>query len=514
MSVAMVTNSKLSELEQRYGGRLSVSSMKDTDYPKEDNVKLLRFAGARCPICGSDHWCEINVTGTKVICMRKKIEEELINGFKYQSTVKSINGYVYVLVDSKAAVKFDKKAFDFKANKTFPMAAARDLDTMNELVLAAYPLTEAHRKNLNKRGLSDDQIELHGSRSFGSFYVADENGEPYFVQAKKEFNSNKQPVVISRWKRILKQLNLPNDLWHGVPGFFTSSTKLNDKIVKYPVFSTNNGHKTGTQGMLVPYYDEFNRVMGFQVRVDQPKKYSKLIEPFKLHDGDMRMYINHDNTYKTYFYSAANRNGELLTQGKLDDQKEITISYGDDVMKDECTFKIETQAKYYWVSSSAAQDGADNSGKLPIQVAYNPEIAKLNPDDSEDYQKLKEYIQKPKAVWLTEGGLKGYIAVNNLSKNFSDEELEKCGRDVLAVAGVNSYHKFLPMLKKLNVHTVTIAYDMDMLTNDQVAANYSELVNMLNANGYRVILAGWDPDAAKGIDDALVANVPIEFTAY
>ena len=62
---------QLSELEQMYGGRLTPNGMKDIDY-KKGNVRFLRFAGAMCPICGDTTWCQINVTGTKVICQREK----------------------------------------------------------------------------------------------------------------------------------------------------------------------------------------------------------------------------------------------------------------------------------------------------------------------------------------------------------------------------------------------------------------------------------------------------------
>lgn len=47
------------------------------------------------------------------------------------------------------------------------------------------------------------------------------------------------------------------------------------------------------------------------------------------------------------------------------------------------------------------------------------------------------------------------------------------------------------------------------LENDQVADNYSKLINVLHENGYKVQIAVWNPKIAKGIDDALVAGVPI-----
>ena len=94
----------------------------------------------------------------------------------------------------------------------------------------------------------------------------------------------------------------------------------------------------------------------------------------------------------------------------------------------------------------------------------------------------------------------------------SESDLDKYGRDVIGIAGVNSYNKALPMLEKLNAKRVTVAYDMDLLSNDQVSDNCTKLINLLRKKGYEVEVAFWEPDKAKGIDDALAQGVPIWFT--
>lgn len=515
----METVAKLTDLESKYG-KLTPNGMLDRDYPKEDNVRFLRFAGGRCPICGSDHWCQINATGTKVVCQREKIENQVVNGFKYKFTIKSIDGYVYELVDSKQAVKFDGKLF--QRQPTFPLASASHLDVMNRLVLAAYPLTKDHRANLLKRGLTDEDINLHGDRGFGSFYLKNENGKPYFVQAKAVPNENGEAIYISRWKKVLKKFGLPADAWHGVPGFSTQVLKLDGKVLaKFPIFASSNlvdyngnPKKHIPEGMLVPYYDEYNRLVGFQIRIDNPKKYALIEKPLKRNKGRLKVFINKDDSYTVKLVFSGWKEDKVIAKGNLNGAKRVNLSYGVGTMKEDYSFKVEKQAKYFWISSRDSLDGANNDGKLPIQVAYNPEIAKLNPFNKKQRQEIKSYISKPKAIWVTEGGLKGYITAAKLSKTFSKEELDKYGRDVLAVAGVNSYRKFLPMLDKLNVNTVTIAYDMDMLENDQVADNYSKLINLLQENHYKVQLAVWNPQQAKGIDDALVAKVPVNVTKY
>lgn len=499
---------QLSELEQMYGGRLTPNGMKDIDY-KKGNVRFLRFAGAMCPICGDTTWCQINVTGTKVICQREKRTNEVVKGFKYVKDIGKIGGYLYELVDPKAGVKFDPSLI--KRTHLCKMSSPDKLDTMNRLVLQAYALTDEHRKDLEKRGLTDEMINLHKQRGFGSYYVMNKEGHAYFTQAKAFADENGEIKIKSRWTHVLKRLGLPTDLWKGVPGFFLSTQSVRGFNYKFPLFSTNNGKEKGPEGMLVPYYDEYNRIRAFQIRKDRINKYAKITKGLKLNNGKLNVRIYGDD-YKVYLDSKAEN--KMIASGKIDGRKEITLSYGVDVMKEEYSFKIQTPGKYFWVSSTDENLGADTVGKWPIQVAYNPTVAKLDPNNAQDHQKLTEYIAKPKSVWVTEGALKGYITAANLSKAFSEKELDEYGRDVLAVAGVNSYQKFLPMLKKLNVQAVTIAYDMDMLQNDQVAQNYSDLINMLNNNGFRVYISTWDPEQAKGIDDALVGGIKVYVDHY
>ena len=67
------------------------------------------------------------------------------------------------------------------------------------------------------------------------------------------------------------------------------------------------------------------------------------------------------------------------------------------------------------------------------------------------------------------------------------------------------------MLKKLHVTSVTTAYDMDFQTNEQVKKNYRKLIDMLSENGFKIRLANWDLSQAKGIDEALVQGIDIDF---
>lgn len=513
----MVEEQKLTELEDKFGGRLTPYGMKDTDY-KNQNVRFLRFAGACCPICGKNHWCQVNVTGTKVICQSEKLEDQEVNGFKFVADIPKINGYLYELVDSNKAVKFDVNK-SYSSVHLFPLAAPNRLDTMYRLVLAAYPLTQKHKKNLEERGLTDEQIKLHGDRGFGSYAIADESGHAKFENFTKEVDENGEVQYKSRWIDVLQRLNFPNNLWQGVPGFSTFDQTVGGKVVaRLPLFASSaiqgsDGKLKSKvpEGMLVPYYDEVNRLVGFQIRVDKADKYASIIKQLDSDKRQMRVFINDDDTYVVKLYdNTDNVNNEVIGRGKLNGEKVISGTYAK--TREQYSFQVKTPSRYFWVSSRTANNGAENDGKLPVQVAYNEKIAKLNPKDEKEKVQIENYAKKPKAVWITEGGLKAYIAAAKLPEVLSESDLDKYGRDVIGIAGVNSYNKALPMLEKLNAKRVTVAYDMDLLSNDQVSDNCTKLINLLRKKGYEVEVAYWEPDKAKGIDDALAQGVPIWFT--
>ena len=251
--------------------------------------------------------------------------------------------------------------------------------------------------------------------------------------------------------------------------------------------------------MLITYYKENNQVLGFQVRVDHQSIIAKNVENSpKLDKGTKRtIIINSDTREYRIEQSYYGRDPRVVAQGKIKDEKPIVASING-VSK--CSFNPHFGGKYFWVSSAKKHLGAN--GKMPLQVAYNPTVAQLKPND----EKLKQYIKQPKQIWLTEGGLKALVATAKLSSNYVLPE--GTGTDFLAVAGVSSYRKFLPMLKKLNATSVVVAFDMDFQANVQVSQNLKKLVNELHEQGYKVQVAYWLNK--KGIDDALVAGEEIK----
>lgn len=493
---------QLAALNQKFPGGLIKTSFKDTDYPN-GNVHWLQFNGAHCPICGKTDWCCVNVTGTKVICMRvQKPGAKQVAG-----------GYLYELHDGQ------KVAFDpskVKPSTTIPYANSNIMDTLYRLVLLGCPLTEEHRANLKKRGLTDEQIQLHASRGFGSYYASYNGRKTHHVHgmpnAKFAPTTGNQGTLKSRWEEVLTKLDLPKDAWKGVPGFYLKQARFENDlhykvkdagqfVVKagsyaYPAFESK------AEGMLVPYYNQYNQLVGFQIRVDHTKVWAKVLEqPSKTTTFvEFKPGTNH---YVVKVQLKHDLEATKVAEGDLkDDKAPVTIRYGIAKSK-KIVFEPHVGGKYFWVSSARKTEGAE--GSTPIQVSYQSKIAKLNPTDPE----LVSYIDQPKSVWLTEGGLKAIVATNNLTNSLTSEQLDKYGRDFLAVAGVSSYRKFIPMLEKLHVRHVTVAFDMDFMNKSQVSESMVKLVNLLQEKGYAVTIAFWRQ--GKGIDDALVNGAEIRF---
>lgn len=469
--------SEFAELENKFGGRLDVTSMRDRDY-KNEKVYWLRFSVGRCPICGeANGWCVTNVTGTKVICMKRPNDHPVGQG------------YLYVL-DDKKPVKFDAKKIVRK--RTYKFASPDKRDAMNQLVVKYYPLSDADRQNLHDRGLDDKHIALHPHGSFASIGKS----KPQAVLSNGLYQSV--------WIQALEQANLRLSTWKGVMGFFGETVTDDGGRYELPFFNCTS------QGMLVPYYSMYNQILGFQVRLNNPPV--KAVQSTVTSSSKKTLFKIFIDKYTNQYIVKAVSSSQIrvIDTGDASGKDEIKGTYMEDGKPEEYVFKLKLENKYRWISSRNQNHGAEGYGEhMPVEVAYNDRIACLSSDDPKQKAMLDSYIHQEKGIWLTEGGLKGIVAAANLSKQLSEEQLDKYGRDVLAVAGVTSYADFLPILKKLSVKRATIAFDMDLIENDRVLDSVYKLANLLLANDIKVYIAVWNGQQAKGIDDALTSNTKV-----
>jgi len=97
-------------------------------------------------------------------------------------------------------------------------------------------------------------------------------------------------------------------------------------------------------------------------------------------------------------------------------------------------------------------------------------------------------------VRVTEGELK------------ADAAWEQTGVVTIAIPGVGSWRKVLPVVLELGATEVILAFDADAKTNPHVAGPLLELYRDLHQAGLTITLEHWDIALGKGIDDLLAGG--------
>lgn len=438
----------------------------------------------------------------------------------------------------------DLKRFYKKSEPTYSVKETEPEfeNIMYQFVLAKYRLSARHLANLKHRGFTDDDLKsFPANTGFGSIdsqrMVYQYGGRDYHKEDLKSFSLWLRAVTLNKAKleKIVKA-KMPNAtekqvstkvnyLWLGVPGFYIKNVKnrVTNQFMDTPFLNDK------WKGMLVPFYDVNNNLIRFQIRLDEPALEHVRVEEVDNQGFEERNNLSINVSFPKGEENSWNRN-YIVTVSKTNDKsaKKIVIdgrihklhSWIDvtpklrkaGFKKGSFKFKVDGKedSKYYWLSSKnyvtmpKAYNGTNPRIGTPIEVAYQPKIAKL-PANS---PKLKEYQKKPKAIWITEGGLKALLAVRKLSNHFTDKELDVLGHDVLGVPGVGNFDEIDKPLKALNVKSVTLAYDMDMFTknNNEVSSNLLKLAKKITKLGIKVKVALWNGNGGKGLDDILVSD--------
>ena len=150
------------------------------------------------------------------------------------------------------------------------------------------------------------------------------------------------------------------------------------------------------------------------------------------------------------------------------------------------------ETRYLWASSAHTNSGTDfkQQAGVSLPAAVKQALASQN-------QPLQST-----SVWLTEGGLKSDITAKYFETIFANggagrDYVSKAGFDVMSVAGVSSYRRFLDAFKQMNVTQVVVAFDADYVDNQAVARSMSRLIDMLKEAGYPVYRAVRSENAAR-----------------
>lgn len=393
-----------------------------------------------CPVCGKTGGCMIHKDGNKVACIRMESKTP----FSVNSAVPS---WLHWLKGEK------KKDID---QKSVEAAHAGEKKREDQYLNAAYgsfldcsELSDQHYAHLTseKRQLNDAQVAIRQYRSLPE--------KPWQVV------------------KDMAELHGIEDL-KGVPGFY-------EQKGKYGSYWTLSAR----EGIVIPYRNYKNQIVGAQVRTDNPPNEVELDR----RSNDVKAYVKEQPNVIEVMYKdqCIMREPFELKETKLLEHNGKYLG----------KIKLVPGQRYFWLSSAKKPKGSSPGSPIPVHVS-------VPSDELRTWE--SGTVRKAKAVWLSEGGLKCDIAVDKIKSLYNDRELESLGTTMLAVPGVGSWRIVLPILKEMGVETVNIAVDADAITNIYVKKHLLECAKTLKEEGYKANLVRWSQNDAVGIDDLFIAK--------
>ncbi|MEK5071666.1 DUF3854 domain-containing protein [Sporosarcina sp. FSL K6-1508] len=372
----------------------------------------------------------INEKGDTVACIR--VESNIVFSHNFQS-------WIHRLVEKR---DLDTKGLG-DAVKTNKKVSSTILDSVYCMLIQSTDISESHYLHLSdtKRGMTAHEIQIRGYRSF----------------PKKPWETVNDISKRTGYKKF-----------PGVPGFYRNQYGWTI---------------AGMEGVMIPYRNHYNQIVGFQIRVDHPR-------------NDVEI-----NTGKIEYLKARVVKQPGLVQAYVDGEmvweKEMKVRQTENVIsgKDTGTVKLVKGQRYFWLSSATKEDGTGAGDPAPVHVAVP--TSQLDTWESST-------LHTADSVWITEGALKADIAVEHIEKVYKSEELKDIGSTVVAIPGVNTWRIVMPVLEEMGVKHVNIAFDMDAMSNPYVEYYLKELAIELKNKGYTANLAIWNENDGVGIDDVLI----------
>lgn len=383
-----------------------------------------------CPICGSTGGCMAHKDGNVVVCIREESDRPF-------STNSALPSYLHYLKGEK------RKKLDITTVEEVPGHQKLDNETLNMIyrtMIDCLTLDDKHYEHLISptRQLTDEQIRLREYRSFPH--------KPWDIV-----------------KMIQEETGI--DDFSGVPGFYLKDNQ-------YWTIA-------GSEGILIPYRNEYNQILGFQYRIDNPPN---VVEIKVLKPGLRATIIQQPNYVQVSF------EGEIILEQEIDIKKEWKTIYQDNETIG--WIRVVRGNRYFWLSSANKPEGTASGNPAPIHISVP--TSGLNTWD------VGELLQTDTA-WISEGGLKTDIATDCI------KSIKNIDTVFVALPGVGAWRLALPVLKRMGVKTVNMAFDKDALTNIHVKKHLYECVKQLNTEGYQVNMVMWNEEP-KGIDDQLIQN--------
>ena len=389
-----------------------------------------------CPVCGKSGGCMINEKGDTVVCIRT--ESPIVFSQNFQSWIHRLEEkQTHDLEGMQQSIKTNKKV------------SSNLLDFVYRALLDCTTLQSVHHRHLTneKRKMKDDEISIRGYRSFPD----------------KPWESV---------KGITKQIGYQR--FPGIPGFFENQYGWT---------------LAGFEGIMIPYRNEYNEIVGFQIRVDNP------LNDVEINRGTiegLKARVKQPNVVQAFI------DGEIIFEKSMElgQIEDVTlVSQSSDTPSLHGTVKLVKGQRYFWFSSGNKQNGTGAGDPSPVHVAV-PTSQLKSWENGE--------LLKCESVWLTEGALKADISAEHIANVYKPEELQETGTTVLAVPGVNTWRTVMPVLENMGVKHVNIAFDMDVMTNPHVEYYLKELAIELKNKEYSANLVIWNEQDGKGIDDVLI----------
>jgi hypothetical protein len=312
-----------------------------------------------------------------------------------------------------------------------------ELDRISRALQKALPLYSHHRKHLmEERGMTEEEIIIRGYRSF-----PDKPWAPF------------------------KNFEIAN--LKGFPGVYQKEGKNG------PYWLLNNMG----EGILIPFHNEYNQIVGWQIRLDNPKP-SLVVE-----------------TDFPYYFMAVEVDGviKVLWEGTIINDLILEVGASKTFYTQLKGQKIKigkvslhSGQKYLWLSSTGKWNGTGAGNPIPIHVAVP--VAKR--------QKWPTgHLLQVKKVWITEGPIKAEIAAQKLNQVF------------LSVPGITSWRPIFDLITKMGVEEIVLAFDMDIARKKELREQIKTLKMELEKQSQiqKCWIALWREDKhGKGIDDMLL----------
>ncbi|MGN7300603.1 hypothetical protein [Ferdinandcohnia sp. SAFN-114] len=249
------------------------------------------FYRIACPICGHAGGCMQHKDGDAIVCIRVKSDKPF-------SKNSSLPSFLHLLKGDKKRKKINVD--NVPLYQGLPKKEDALLNEVYQAFIDCLDLEESHYQHLisPSRQLSDEQIMVRGYRSF----------------PEQPWNIVKDISDITGIKDF-----------SGVPGFFEAKGKY--------------GHYWSIQGMegiLIPFRNHKNQVVGFQYRIDNPPNEVKVQERKQ---GIRATVITQPNIVQVSY------EGEVLFEREFELGKTETIMHNSEILG---WVTLKKGNRYFW----------------------------------------------------------------------------------------------------------------------------------------------------------------------